>query len=263
MMSSHTRIHDALTRVQTEQDSVDAKRDAIDRFINRVGDCSPVPNPAPATGATAAVGPVSQRSQGTTDQCGVVRQAFVETIQPHSLDDVDHQESLHETIRAELSQSIAVALAPTTKATFSPELKQIVLTKSYVRRAAAENLRRALGREASELADARDIVDDITEWIATADETPLTQLSFEELRARHETLARYRSQCVEIEGRRQEFLDGATSHGETVGVSHSKLVEYAYQDFPVDRPVLATITRLDETCGECQRIVRQHIVRRV
>ena len=221
MMSSHTRIHDALTRVQTEQDSVDAKRDAIDRFINRVEDCSPVPNPATATGATAAVGPVSQRSQGTTDQCGVVRQAFVETIQPHSLDDVDHQESLHEPILTELSESIAVALAPTTKATFSPELKQVVLTKSHVRRAAAENLRRALGREASELVDARDIVDDITEWIATADETPLTQLGFEELRARHETLARYRSQCVEIAGHRHELLNGATSPKPSASVTVS------------------------------------------
>ncbi|MDS0260985.1 hypothetical protein NDI56_16410 [Haloarcula sp. S1CR25-12] len=262
-MPSHTRIHDALTRVQTEQDAVDAKRDAIDQFTERVEACSPAPSPAAATGATATVGLTPQRSQGSADKCQAVRQAFAETIRPHSLDDVDDSESLHETIQAELSESIAIALAPTTEATFSPELKQAVLSKSHVRRAATDTLRRALDREVSELGDARDTVDEITEWISTADETALTQLGFNELRTRHETLAVYRSRCEELASHRQDFLDGATSHGETIDVSHRNLVDYAYQDFPVDRPVLTTITRLDETCDECQRIVRQHLVRRV
>lgn len=262
-MPSHTRIHDALTHVQTEQDAVDAKRDAIDRFIERVEACSPAPSPAGATGATATVGLTPQQSQGSADKCQSVRQAFAETIQPHSLDDVEDSESLHETIQAELSESIAIALAPTTEATFSPELKQAVLSKSHVRRAATDTLRRALDREASELVDARDTVDEITEWIATADETPLTELGFEKLRARHERLSAYRSCWKELASHRQDFLDGATSHGESIGVSHSDLVDYAYQDFPANQPVLATIARLDETCGECQRIVRQHLVRRV
>ena len=263
MMPSHTRIHDALTRVQTEQDAVEAKRAAIDQFIERVEACSPASSPAAATSVTATVGLTPQQSQGTTDKCQAVRQAFAETIQPHSLDDVDDSESLHETIQTELSQSIAVALAPTTEATFSPELKQAVLSKSHVRRAATDNFRRALDGEASELSDALETIDEITEWIATADETPLSELGFKKLRARHETLGAYRSQCKELASHRQDFLDGATSHCETIGISHIDLVDYAYQDFPIDRPVLATIERLDETCGECQRIVRQHLVRRV
>ena len=262
-MPSPTRIHDALTRVKTERDAVTAKRDAIGQFIDRVEDCSPAPNPASGTNVTATVGPVSQPSQGTTDTCQTVRQAFAETIRPHSLDDVDDSESLHETIQSELSQSIAVALAPTTEARFSPEVKQAVLSKSHVRRSATDNLRRALEREASELDDARDTVDEITEWMVTADETPLSQLGFDELRARHATLAAHRSRCEERTGHRQEFLDRATSHGETIDVSHCELVDYAYQDSPFDRPVLATLTRLAETCEECQRIVRQHLVRRV
>ena len=243
-MPSHTSIDDALTRVQTEQDAIEAKRDAIDQFIHRVEDCSPTPSPAAATGATATVGLTPQRSQGSTNQCQAVRQAFAETIRPHSLDDVDDSESLHETIQAELSESIAVALAPTTKTTFSPQLKQAVLSKSHVRRAAAENFLRSLDREASELVDARDLVEEITGWIARVDETPLTQLGFEGLRTRHETLAAYRSRCEALAGHRQDFLNGATSHGETIGVSHSDLVEYAYQDFSAGRPVLATTARL-------------------
>jgi len=262
-MPAHTRIHDALTRIKTEQDAVDAKRDAIDQFIERVEACSPAPSPAAATYATATVSRTPQESQGSTNQCQTVRQAFAETIEPHSLDDIDDSESLHETIQTELSESIAIALAPTTKAAFSPELKQAVLSKSHVRRTATDTLRRALDREVSELGDARDTVDEFTEWISTADETPLTELGFEELRSRHGTLSAYRSCCKELASHRQDFLEGATSHGETIGVSHSDLVDYAYQDFPADRPVLATMARLAETCGECQRIVRQHLVRRV
>lgn len=204
-MPAHTRIHDALTRSRTEQDAVGAERDAIGQSIERVEACSSAPRPAAVTYATATV---SHTPRERTDQCQTVRQGFAETIEPHSLDGIDDSESLHETIRTELSGAIAIAPAPTRR-------------------------------------------------------TALTELGFEKLRARHERLSAYRSCCREPASHRQDFLPGATSQGETIGVSHSDLVDDAYRDFPAGRPVLATVARLDETCGECQRIVRQHPVRRV
>jgi hypothetical protein len=123
-------------------------------------------------------------------------------------------------------------------------------------------MRRAVDRETTELDAAAEVVDRVTGWIATADETPLTELGFETLRARHETLARHRERCDDLAARRQSFLDGATGEGPDASVGHRRLVAFLYQSFPVDHPVLATVVRLDDACAECQRAVRRHLVRR-
>jgi len=261
-MSVQTRIHDAISRVQTEQAAVEAKLDAIDEFIDRVEDCAPVSSPVSGTGVTATMGTASQAVQSRENQCQVVRRAFAETIRPHSLDDIQKKESLHETIKAELSESVAVALASTTNTTFSLTVKQGVISQASARRVETETFAQALDRELAQLEEAANVVDEITDWIATAEETPLSDCGFEELQHRHETLAAYRTQCDEVAEQRQSFLDGVTNNGAEVGVSHRTLPSYVYQDFPIDHPVLATVARLDDTCKECQRTVRQHLVRR-
>ncbi|OYR50821.1 hypothetical protein [Halorubrum sp. Ea8] len=55
-------------------------------------------------------------------RCREVRRAFHETARPHSLADVDDAdaESLLETVRSEFTESVAVALAPTTDASSTP-----------------------------------------------------------------------------------------------------------------------------------------------
>lgn len=259
-MTIQTRIHDAQARVDREREAVDAKLTAIDRFIDRVADIAPAPTGS-SPGLTATVGALSHR--GSDDSCTAVRRAFAETIRPHSLDDVAERESLQATIEAELSESIAVALAPTTNAGFSPKLKRAVLSEARTRRAETKALHCALGREATQLEEVAAAVDEVTEWIATADETPLSDLGFEALRRRHERLATHREECDRVAERRQSFLDGATNHGAEVGIDHGHLGSYIYQDFPTDHPVLTTVVRLDDACRECQRAVRDHLVRRV
>ncbi|WP_267643272.1 DUF7260 family protein [Haloarchaeobius amylolyticus] len=255
--------HDALDRVRSEQEAVEAKLDAIDRFIARVEDCPATPaSPGPVS-ATAGVGSVPQAGNATEDGCQVVRRAFAETIRPHSLDDVEAAESLHETIGVELSEAIATALAPATDTTFSPTLKQAVLSEARSRRAETEAMRRALDRERDRVDAACDTVESIAGWIATADETPLTALGFEGLQQRHDQLAKRRDRCQRLAEQRQSFLDGRTTNGPEAGVSHRPLLTYIYQDFPVDHPVLATVASLDDTCAECQRAVRRHMVRQV
>jgi len=261
-MTLQTRIHDAGTRVRNEQDAVEAKLDAIDRFIDRVEGCTPGPTPASSGGVATTVGTLSQHGRGGGDTCETVRQAFAETVRPHSLDDVEETESLQETIQVELSESIAVALAPTTNTGFTPKLKRAVLAETRARRAETEALRRALQREADEVADARAEVDEVVEWVVAADETPLTELGFEELRHRHERLETYRDRCETVAKRRQSFLAGATNNGLEAGIDHRRLGPYIYRDFPTDHPVLTTVARLDDACRECQRAVRDHLVRR-
>lgn len=187
-----TYIDRARERVQAEQATVDAKLEAFDAFIDRVEDLSPEPTPSAATGITATAGSLSSGTSPTEDRCQAVRMAFAETIRPHSVTDVDEPESLLETIQNEFSDSIAVALAPPTETSFSPELKRTVVSAASTRRAEAEVLRQALDREEAQLRDAGDTVETVTTWIADAAESPLTDLGFEALQDRHETLTSHR-----------------------------------------------------------------------
>jgi len=262
-MTVETRVHDAASRVSNERKAFDAKLDAFDRFIDRVEECSPDSGSQSLAGAAGSVRAISHGGHPRPGKYKAVRCAFAETIRPHSLDDVEQTEPLVETIRVELSESVAVALAPATETRFSPAVKEAVLSQARARRTETKTLYRALEREASQLEVARAVVDEITGWIATNDETPLSELGFEELRRRHETLATHRTRCQEVADRRQAFLDGTTTNGSEAELDHRNVVEFAYGDFPVNYPVLSTVARFDDTCRECQRAVRDHLVRRV
>jgi hypothetical protein len=260
-MPIETHIHQARKRVTAEREAADAEVDAYDAFIDRVRDVPTAPTPSAPSGATATAGALSRGGSSTDDRCRAVRNAFAETVRPHSVDE-DGADSLLETIRHELTASIAVALAPTTEPSFSPELKRVVVSVATTRRTESRVLCRALAREGGQLDSAAALVDDVTDWIDRADESPLRDLDFAALRQRHETLAGYRDRCDERAARRQEFLQGTTNQGVDVGVSHRQLVSSLSEGSPVEFPVLATMARLDAVCAQCQRAVRQHLVRR-
>ncbi|WP_460559486.1 DUF7260 family protein [Halorubrum pallidum] len=90
----------------------------------------------------------------------------------------------------------------------------------------------------------------------------VTALGFDELRAYHDRLEAHRAQCAGVCRDRQEDLGGATSHDVAVGITHRSLVEHVYANLSVTHPVLDTATRLSGICTECQRTVRDHLVRR-
>ena len=261
-MTATTHIESAQSRVRAEREAVEGKREAIETFVERVATLSTDPAPSAAAGVTATAGPRRHGDPTAADRCRTVRTAFAETIRPHSVDDTDGAEPLLSTIRTELTDDIAVALAPTTDVSFSAELKGVVVAEARARRVEAEALVAALDRERSALDDAAATVADVTEWLADADGTPLTDLGFDALRARHETLAAHRDRCRGLAERRQAFLDESTASRSRAGISHRTLVPYLYEDFPVGHPVLSTVASLDATCLNCQRVVRDHLVRR-
>lgn len=254
-----THVDGPRDHARAERRALVDKRDAFATFADRVKRLAPE---SPSSPASTASGGLVRNVAATSDRCAAVRTAFAETVRPHSVADVDGDEPLLETVRQELSEPIAVPLAPATEASFSPALTRAVLTETTGRRTESDVLCRAVDRETTELDAAAEVVDRITGWIATADETPLTDLGFEALRARHEALARHRERCDDLAARRQSFLDGATSEGPDASIGHRRLVVFLYQSFPVDHPVLATVVRLDDACAECQRAVRRHPVRR-
>ncbi len=263
-MAVDTYIGEAQRRVQAEQEAVDELLDGYETFVRRVKNTQPDQTPSPTAGLTTAGGATHRSADASSgDGCRTVRTAFTETIRPHSVADIDGTESLLETIREEFTDTIAVALASTTGASFTPKLKQLVVAEAKSRQAEATALQKALEREHTQLDDATTAVDDIIAWIVDANETPLTDLGFDTLHHHHETLASHRDYCEEIARDRQEFLQKTTNNGIDAGVRHRSLMPYLYQDFPVDHPVLATVARLNETCQECQRAVRDHLIRRV
>lgn len=263
-MAGDTYIERAQARVRAEQEAIDAKLDAYETFISRVRNVQADQTPSSAAGITPATGGTHLSTDATgTDRCRTVQTAFAETIRPHSVADTDGSESLLETIREEFTDAVAVALAPTTETSFTPELKQMVLAEARSRSSEAAALQKALNREGAQLANAATAVDTITAWIVEANETPLIDLGFDALKQRHETLASHRDCCEDVARGRQAFLRRTTNQGIDTGVRHQSLMPYLYQDFPVDHPVLATVAKLNKTCQERQRAVRDHLVRRV
>lgn len=268
-----TFIQQALTRARGEQEQIVEKRDAFETFASRVEDIpaeSPQPQgarPGAPTGDTLTTrAHVTTTGTTDTDRCRSVREAFARTVRSHSVEDVDASESLLTTVAAELTDDIAAALAPAesmqTRA-FHSVLKQRVLTETTARTRECTVLIDALEREREALRDVNTDVSAVLDWLVEADETPLTSLGFETLRARHETLAAHRNRCDRLAHERQALLDRKTCRGTQLGLTHRSLVTYLYADFPVDHPVLATAVRLDRACAACQRAVRAHLVRRV
>lgn len=264
MISTH--IDDARERVRAEQDALDAKMAAVERFIDRVGETSPdstaTAQATASQGLATATATQLQTGGSRTEGCAAVREAFAETIRPHSVADIDQPEPLLETISAELTDSVAAALAPTTNTPLSAGLKRAIVSEAESRQTEIEVMCRTLDSEADALAEAAETVEEITDWIVDADETPLSELGFEELRRRHERLQRHRERCETLAADRQTFLRETTSESVETGVRHEHIIPQLYEDFPVEYPVLSTASRLEELCQDCQRAVRDHLTRR-
>lgn len=168
-MAVDTYLDHARTCVHAEQEAIGAKLDAYKTFMRRVRDLETEQTPSSTAGITTAGGATHLFADGSgTDRCRTVRSAFDETIQPHSVADIGGAESLLETIREEFTDAIAVALAPTTEPSFTPELKQMVIAEARSRRLEAATLRKALGGEETQLDDAAATVDEINAWVVDA-----------------------------------------------------------------------------------------------
>jgi hypothetical protein len=261
-MPVEIHVHDAAERVEYEREAVDEKRTAYERFLDSVADVPAESVASRSADSTTALGqPLSESS--SSGGCRAVRRAFAETVRPHSVADVDGDEALLATIRHELGESVALALAPTTDAPLSPQVRSAVVEGAEARKTGAEALSRALEREATDLRRVMETVESVTDWIETAEETPLSALGFDALAARHGALADHREACDARARERQSFLDDSTGSAAAVAVEHRSLLPYLYQDLPHDHPALTTLARLDDVCASCQRTVRDHLVRRV
>lgn len=268
-MTVDTHIQQALDRVQGEQDAVEGKQAAYKRFVSGVEGISTDPPTTQQGGGalqmtTGPAGTMSSPPSGGAKNRKQVRELFAETVRPHSTADVDDPETLLETIGAELSEQVAMALAPQNATTgFTAGLKQGVLSETAQRRRELRAMERALDREKASLVETKDAIDEMLEWIVDANETDLTELGFEALRARNDRLDGFHDRCETVARERQSLLHATTSADAQVGIAHQELVTCLYVAFPVAYPVLSTAVRVEQVCEECQRAIRDHLVRRV
>ncbi|SEP02462.1 hypothetical protein SAMN04487948_11120 [Halogranum amylolyticum] len=262
-MSLESPLSHARTQLQAERDAFTARSTAIETFISQVSRLSPDSSVSSSVEMRmpSKANPVAGPSG--SEGCQTVRTAFAETLRPHSIADVDKSEPLLETIRIELSDEIALALAPTTETTFSSTLQQAILTKASQRLTEAEAMQQTLDQEASFLEQATETVDTVSAWLASAGETHIAMLSFPTLQNRHESLESYRTRCDELVRSRQSFLQDTTCQHSVATRQHDTFVSYLYEDLNVTYPVLATIARLDAICRAYQWAVRTHLTRRV
>ena len=260
-------LDDARRLVGDEQDHIDDKLTAFDRFANgvsRLPTTSPPSSVESSPGATGPPGSVSatvgsQPSSDTTTRR--VRSLFAETIRPHSIEDVDEPEPLLVTIREELSPEIALAVAPSTDRAFTPDLQAAICSAVDQSQAELRAMRRGLDTEADSLRAAADLHGELVDW-TDDDRQPCSKLGFEPLSRRHERLAEFRQQCEALAADRQSTLHGTTNHTATASLSHRLLVEYLYQPLAVDYPVLSAVAHLTDDCETRQRTVRRHLIRR-
>ncbi|EMA53190.1 DUF7260 family protein [Halococcus salifodinae] len=269
-MTVETHVEAALDRVRDERAVVTEKQTAYGQFVREIEQLSvDTPSSTQATRQTTAGSIATMQAGGAggvggSDRCEEVREEFAATVRPHSTADVDDGETLLEAIAAELSEQVAMALAPRNATVgFTAGLKNGVLSEITQRRSELRAMAGALDREAESLDEAKGVLDDVLGWIVEANETPLTELGFDELRSRHDRLAEFRDRCDGLARDRQSVLRATTTGDGEAGIAHQELVACLYDAFPVAYPILSTVARVIEVCDRCQQAIRTHLVRRV
>lgn len=193
-------------------------------------------------GGTTAV---SSMTGGSGDErCRQLRERFEATVRPHSLEDVAGTEPVTETIREELGERVALALAPDGNPRYTPQLRDGIFASIDERRAGLRAMSSAVDRELTFLREAREEIGGMIDGFGEADGRYLYEHGFNELRERHDRLEAYRTRCDRLARERQTVLASATSYGASAGMNHRTLIAYLYRSLPTNHPVLTAIVRL-------------------
>ncbi|ADB62544.1 hypothetical protein Htur_3682 [Haloterrigena turkmenica DSM 5511] len=264
-MTDSTVVHRAVACLEDERADVADRASALETFARQVRDVPTASGPAQAAVAVpatpkamaTAVGSAAATPKPPDDRCATVREAFVDTVEPHTIAADD--DSLGKTMAAELSEEIAVSLAA--EADWTPALKRAVLEEIETQRRKTVLLEETLQRERRTLEEAIDEIDEIVAWLRTTADESLLQCGFDDLHEKHGCLEAHRDRLETLIDDRQRQFSGETNPRGTA--DYRGLVAAIYADLSVQYPLLSTATRLYGICGDCQRTVRAHLARRV
>lgn len=263
-MTVTTHVQMALECVERDREQLADRIDALERFARGVDAIQPVSPAGPTMTAATGGGTLAASAAGSSpssNRCREVRDLFATTVGA-ARDEASRPASTREQLGDEFGEELALVLSSDHDRQFTPDVKAALLSAVRNRRAELNAVDAALSTEAASLRSAAATVESITDWLVRADETPLSELGFDELRDRHETLSDHRERCRRALRDRQDVLHGTTSPNDAARISHRQLVESLYAGNETSHPVLETVSRLEACCADCQRAVRDHLVRR-
>ncbi|RDI72032.1 DUF7260 family protein [Halopelagius longus] len=240
-----------------EHRAVSKQRDAFRRFK----DCVETTPAATMDDVGSAGGPAGWTAASSTsgdDACRTVRRAFAELVQPHVTESDDGDPSVHETIAAELTEEVAVALAAEGGGNrFTPQLKRAVLEHTEQRLAENTVMVRVLERERDSLDSAIDDLKAARERLPPTDEATLILADTEELLSMRDRIDAVESDLDAVADRRQETLRHVSATGLKAGIRHDAVVEYLSSDREVTYPVLSAVGELTTRCRKKRDAVHE------
>jgi hypothetical protein len=122
---------------------------------------------------------------------------------------------------------------------------------------------RTLERERDSLEAVGEATAAVRAWLEARADVRLLGADFDTLGGWHRRLERHRAALDDAAAQRQTHVDGCTGRDATVALRHRTLAEYLYAEFPVTFPALDACATLADACEAAQRVVRDHLVRRV
>jgi len=266
-MNGKTHAHRALRCILNEQEHVSEKTKAFERFRAEVSETQVSSPGIIGIGGGSRNGLIStligQKESSTESPSDRILRLFEETVRPYSVDDIEKEEPLIETVAEELGRGAAYSLSPETEAGFTESVKQAVLSSTADRQAELRAMDRALEREETSVRSAAEVADDILNARSMEETTEVEIISsgFDELKQMYDEVSGFIDRCGEEIQSRQKTLRATTSNGASAGVRHHKIVAYVYQELPTEYPVMSTITRLNQLCEERKRVLRNQLAR--
>lgn len=257
-------LSDALNLVTTEQDQINNKLKAFDRFavgVNRISTDTQIESSGSNTACEARQKSLSVDLNNTSakdSRIETVRSLFSETVRPHSVEDIEQSEPLLVTIREEFSEEIALALAPSTSQPFTKNLKSAILSSVKQCRYELKAMDRGLVVEKNNLETAISLNETLHQWL-NAETQPTELADFDSLKTRHEQLDEFRAEWEQLVTERQTTIHTTTNSNFSASMPHDALVEYIYQPLPVTYPVLSAGAKLIISCEERQQAICRYL----
>ncbi len=261
---SETHLAEALQLVTTEQEKINDKLKAFDRFAVEVSRISVRPEIGSTVTTTMHNGnqqPLSVATQSIPDndpRIQKVRSLFAKIVRPHSLEDIEQPEPLLVTIREEFSEEIALRLAPSTSQQFTKNLKSAILSSADQCQSDLKAMDKGLTVEKQNLKKAISISKKINDWLISKPKN-FEQEDFETLKNQHEQLDDFRNQCEQLAVDRQSMIHTKTNNTLSANMSHTILIDYLYQPLPVTYPILSASVQMADTCDTRQRVIRKYL----
>jgi len=259
-----THLAEALTLVSTEQEKINDKLKAFDRFavsVSRISAGSGIGSTVTRSMHNGNQQPLSVATQSVPDndsRIQKVRSLFAKTVRPQSLEDIEQPEPLLVTIREEFSEEIALALAPSTNQQFTKNLKSAILSSVDRCQSNLKTMDNGLTAEKKSLENSISLSESLNEWLVS-ERKPIEREEFEALKNQHEQLDEFRDQCEQLAIDRQSTIHSKTNNTLSANMSHTMLVDYLYQPLPVTYPILSASAQMVDACDTRQRVIRKYL----